>query len=719
MTSDFRAFMVAMAAGCLCTVHGTTLGGAPLSAQSGVVGASSSDAGFSVPGEISAIAGDRPWAGERFQAWAFRAAQVTDAAVQPVVIATPDLRAIADEDERAGDTGSAPFRIGVKVAPGAGPISADTDGIWDVLPDGTQTWTLRVDVPGAQGTSIEFTNLDLPEGSALLVRGADGIVQVWEGKGPNGNAYLQTPIVEGSFAEVQYVAPAGVAGAPGIMISTVSHLYRLGGLAPAAEDRPADERVDNPCHEDVMCHSPDVIARDSVGAMFFSGGFVCSGALLADADPNTQKGWFLTANHCLSTQSAVNSLTVYWKYQKPTCAGITPSIGTRPQSQGGTLIASSSQTDFTFIRLASDPYFPNNAAGSPTFAAWTTTSPALASDVYGIHHPNFEYKRYSEGNTTLSGQTSCFPTSFFYYGDWTLGMTEGGSSGSPLFNANWEVVGQLYGACLIATPACNNPAQWNWVYGRFNQTYLQNPAVATSLTTITPDDGFEDNDTSGTPAPLALGSHNLVLVDFDDYFLITVDCATTLTVQATFSPSEMDLDLYLYNQFDSQLAVQAGTGSPKTIVFAVNAGTYKIRATKSSGWGGNYTLNASIAPGCVSDGVCCFSCDHTLVPGTCPDGSNFVQAFCSEMSAANCIALGGAYRGDNTTCASLVNACLCSGDVNGDGLTNASDFTVLAGSFGSGTPGCASRSNGDLNCDGVINAADFTILAGSFGCSGN
>jgi hypothetical protein len=52
-------------------------------------------------------------------------------------------------------------------------------------------------------------------------------------------------------------------------------------------------------------------------------------------------------------------------------------------------------------------------------------------------------------------------------------------------------------------------------------------------------------------------------------------------------------------------------------------------------------------------------------------------------------------------------------DVNGDGVTNASDFTVLAGNFGSAVP---VNTAGDLNGDGVVNAADFTILAGAFGC---
>lgn len=55
----------------------------------------------------------------------------------------------------------------------------------------------------------------------------------------------------------------------------------------------------------------------------------------------------------------------------------------------------------------------------------------------------------------------------------------------------------------------------------------------------------------------------------------------------------------------------------------------------------------------------------------------------------------------------------CPGDINGDGQTNASDFTLLAANFGNAvSPG----RSGDLNADGGVTAPDFAILAGNFGC---
>ena len=120
---------------------------------------------------------------------------------------------------------------------------------------------------------------------------------------------------------------------------------------------------------------------------------------------------------------------------------------------------------------------------------------------------------------------------------------------------------------------------------------------------------------------------------------------------------------------------------------------------------------------CTPVGVCCFSCNVAIAP-PCPAAGGSGPA-CAEMEEAACVALSGVYRGDDTTCAGSPSACDCTGDITGDGLTNAADFTVLAGQFGQGTPDCRTRAQGDLNCDGVVNAADFTILAGSFGCDAN
>ena len=115
-------------------------------------------------------------------------------------------------------------------------------------------------------------------------------------------------------------------------------------------------------------------------------------------------------------------------------------------------------------------------------------------------------------------------------------------------------------------------------------------------------------------------------------------------------------------------------------------------------------------------GACCFSCAEGAPAAPCPVFTGPVLP-CVELTGADCVAAGGLYVGDNTTCAS--GPCDCAGDINGDGNTNALDFTILAGQFGQGNPSCRSHGQGDLNCDGIVNAQDFTILAGNFGCTRN
>jgi hypothetical protein len=117
-------------------------------------------------------------------------------------------------------------------------------------------------------------------------------------------------------------------------------------------------------------------------------------------------------------------------------------------------------------------------------------------------------------------------------------------------------------------------------------------------------------------------------------------------------------------------------------------------------------------------GACCFSCAESPAP-PCPSPVPFGPACVDGISREECEQIvQGVYRGDGAVCEDVEAGplCLCIGDISADGRTNASDFVILAGAFGTGAPACASRAQGDLNCDGVVNAADFVILAGDFGC---
>lgn len=512
-----------------------------------------------------------------------------------------DTKNLEAEDRLREDVPGLPLRIGVnRKLPGA-PTSCATAGQWSVLPDGTCLWTFDLEVPGAVAVKVHFSRLDLPAGGRLLLCGTgQKQADVYTDRGPTGKGDFWTASVPGEVVHLQYqeYQAGSTAASPIIEVDQISHIYRdLSAAAPSTV--PADggyERMSMlPCEQDVNCYTVDPAARGAVGLMEFvkgGGTSLCSGALLADNDPNTYAGYFLTANHCLNTQTEVNSLTIYWFYQTDYCDGTFPPLATLPKSIGGTLLATSTTTDFTFIRMVDDPH------DGQGFAAWTTTDPS--GTVAGIHHPLGTYKRISFGTLTTDPPIcGGYPTQNYWYLDWTTGAVENGSSGSPLFNSNWQVVGQLYGSCG-EPPDCTNPQTSNTIYGKFGVTYNLTetyPPISSWLNQVTSDDSYEDNDTLDHAAPITRGSYALRLVDFEDYFLISSPRGGQVTVSATYSSSDFQPLLQLLC-LDGTLIAQSRTWSgTETVSSNLPAGNYIIRLLKEHKWGGNYTLNVTLPLG--------------------------------------------------------------------------------------------------------------------------
>jgi subtilisin-like proprotein convertase family protein len=88
----------------------------------------------------------------------------------------------------------------------------------------------------------------------------------------------------------------------------------------------------------------------------------------------------------------------------------------------------------------------------------------------GIHHPNTDEKRISfeyDPTTTTSYLGTAVPGNGTHVRveDWDLGTTEPGSSGSPLFDQNHRVIGQLHGGYASCT---SQTSDW---YGRFSVSW--------------------------------------------------------------------------------------------------------------------------------------------------------------------------------------------------------------------------------------------------------
>ncbi len=398
--------------------------------------------------------------------------------IDALMLPAPDLSKLQLEDsKRIGG----PYRYGIQVPVDGLRVDAlnDGGGRWSQHKDGSLRWSRDIVAPGALTLDFHFAQLQLPTGAKLVIRG--------EGKGNareigaadlSGNGAYWSPYVLGERATLELSVPAGARDKLVMELASATHGYR--GLF----ERAGGMEKSGSCNVDTACPAGDAWRAqiDSVGHYTFSQGgssYVCTGTLVGNTALNTTP-YFLTANHCVSTATVAGTIVVYWNYQSSTCrtpgstssgTPLSKTIATHSQS-GTTLIATNAASDFALLRLnASVP-----SGANPYFSGWDATGTTPSSAV-GIHHPSGHEKRIAVEDQAL--QVSAYGggtgTTHWRVVDWDQGTTEGGSSGSGLWNQNKLLVGQLHGG----SAACGN--NLSDYYGRLSVSWTGGGTAATRL----------------------------------------------------------------------------------------------------------------------------------------------------------------------------------------------------------------------------------------------
>jgi hypothetical protein len=365
-----------------------------------------------------------------------------------------------------------------------------TDGM--LRRDGADVvWIFRVDVAGGHRVRAHLRDLTLPPGTRLFAYGADRVLQ---GPMPIAASDVWTPTVDGGSLAVVLRMPMATLDASATYAVAVDRMLEEIALdadgMPATASRLRPALVDH-CIADYACVTgiPPLVdaARTAIGRMTFiedSFSYKCTGGLLNDKDPSGFIPYFLTANHCIASEAVAATLEVRWDYRSTSCGGLPASSGT---TFGATLLATSPDTDFTLLRLADDP------PGERLFLGWTTAEPS--GNLFRLHHPGGEVLHVSEHVPVPSPETcEGLPSSRFLYTYNVFSSTRGGSSGSPLLDAEARVVGQLYGACGPNVDDACDPSN-RTVDGRFARTF---PAIAAWI------DGGATTTTTSTPTTTTL-----------------------------------------------------------------------------------------------------------------------------------------------------------------------------------------------------------------------
>ncbi len=355
---------------------------------------------------------------------------------------------------------------------------------------GRRVWGTHVRIDGAWRLRLRLDKVQAPEGTRMWVWGFGEQPREFGLELLDSDGGLWTPSVGGEDVFLEVELPQG-ATAASLELRQISETFRLGADGAPSLDGPIFE-PHSECIQDASCFNSgsfDAIADARKGVaqlQFLSGGdaFICSGGLLNDTVASSTIPYLLTANHCFNTSQEASSLEAFWDYRTSSCNGNAPSFNSLPRSNGASLLATSANSDFTFVRLNAIP-------GGRFLLGWSTQTLTNGTLLHRISHPAPEAgifpQSYSRSTVdTSTGTCGGIPRPRFLYSAPTLGGTFGGSSGSPVMLQGGIVVGQLLGACgLDPDDGCSNDN--SDVDGAFATTYSSiksfvDPAVATTCT---------------------------------------------------------------------------------------------------------------------------------------------------------------------------------------------------------------------------------------------
>ena len=358
-------------------------------------------------------------------------------------------------------------------------ISCNTDGSWDTLENGDQIWRMQVVAPGATDLSLGFRHYRLPPGATLHIYavGEDYYEGPYTADDNEAHGEFWSPVIPGDHAVIELYVPPVIEFQPELRICQVNRGYR------DVFRRNSGATKQGSCNNDVICAEGDPWRDEirSVARYTINGMYLCTGSMIMD-ERRSFRNLFLTANHCDLTESSAPTVVVYWNYESPSCGSLSGGSFAYNQS-GAHFRASKTDVDVALIELDDDP----DPSWNVYYAGWDRSGTAANGSVC-IHHPSGDEKSITFNTDVLTTSDSCIGTggssTHWFVSEWEDGTTEGGSSGSGLWDPDTHlIVGFLSGGLA----ACGN-TEYD-CFGKFSVAWNSGSSASTRLKDwLDPDD---------------------------------------------------------------------------------------------------------------------------------------------------------------------------------------------------------------------------------------
>ena len=368
-----------------------------------------------------------------------------------------NLKSVQEEDKVNDYSFDKPWRFGYMHSVDYG----FEDGKWDVLENGDRIWRILISSPEALSLNFIFDNLFIPKGGSLYLYNIDksDLLGAYTHKQNQEGGILGTWLVEGESVWIEYYEPQNVAGQGSLHIAKATHGYRNANTFN--QSKGLNDSGD--CNLDVDCSIGDDWEelkehnKRSAGILLSGGSGFCSGALINNTE-NDGTPYFLTANHCYSDPSSW-AFRFGWISPNSVCATTANSSNgpTNMTISGATLKARDEGSDFALVQINSD--IPED--WDRVFAGWDKSDNFPEFQV-SIHHPSGDVMKVCRDDDPATKEINAGAQTWEIVGGslggWEIGVTEPGSSGSPLFDQEGRIIGQLFGGGAACAGTNDNGA---------------------------------------------------------------------------------------------------------------------------------------------------------------------------------------------------------------------------------------------------------------------
>ena len=304
-------------------------------------------------------------------------------------------------------------------------------------------YVLSIRSKDAYSLSLVFETYNLPGGAELFIYNPDftHIKGAFTSRNNKKTKALPVAPVRGEEVIIEYFEPYKSNFEGKLKLAKVGHDYL--DIYSYLKQNSSGIGSSGDCNVNINCEQGQEFKDVKQGVCrVVSNGWLCSGSLVN----NTRfdgKPYFLTANHCISSESEAQDAVFYFNFESPECDTSYVDDYQTISASGLLATAPDSKLDFSLLEISES--IPINY--KPYYAGWNLDTVNI-DNTTTIHHPSGDVKKITkDANPPVSADYGSVYDEYSHWliKEWDLGTTEGGSSGAPLFDQQKRIIGDLTG----------------------------------------------------------------------------------------------------------------------------------------------------------------------------------------------------------------------------------------------------------------------------------